>query len=174
MVKSLDTRLEDWLRKGGCSLQAKEFLISGRRVDYVGLRERDDKTIAIEVKHSSSEFPMAIGQCLYYKRGADFVYIALPKEAIVSLSIADIKVLKSYGIGLLSLNENVQIVIEAKGGDPIENIVNELRNSSKQTKVWIHEVQRVRITIDKKNRITLPKEFIKRLGISLRISSNLV
>lgn len=123
--------LEEWLEGEGYTLVTREFRVSGRFADYVGLHEGHNKTVAIEVKSSSAELAAGIGQCLFYKRGVDSVYVALPASEVRKLSTADRELLRDLGIGLLFFNKEVKVIIEPREGTPKEGVIKRLKRGKK-------------------------------------------
>lgn len=152
----MNSDLYGWLRERGYTLKAREFPVLGKRADYVGLREKDNKSIAIEVKSYYLELLTAIGQCLYYKRGANFVYIAFPKKEVTKLSAVDKEILKSYGIGLLSINADVEVIFEAEEGILKEGVIEDLKTDIRQTTFTIY---------DEKGRTKFPERVLEWLGV---------
>ena len=87
----------------------EEIAILQRRVDLISLDKNDGRLIAVEGKVSNwrKAFRQAVS-CLLF---ADNVFIALPESSVHRVESFE---LEQYGIGLLSVNSHVEIILKAK------------------------------------------------------------
>lgn len=89
---------------------------------------KDKEVVAFEFKKEASEVSTAIEQCLFYLQEANKAYIVLPSK---SIQPSLFKILKENGIGLIGINKNVKIFLEAKFF-PCENeiLIEKLKSKS--------------------------------------------
>lgn len=88
-----------------------EMSILGSVIDLYCYNPSTHKTIAIEAKIKN--WKEALSQALFYRYCAENVYVAMPKM-YVHRAERGRHIFDSYGLGLLSINNRVIKVIEAK------------------------------------------------------------
>ncbi|NIM46955.1 MAG: hypothetical protein GTN40_02230 [Candidatus Aenigmarchaeota archaeon] len=107
----LEKTLVNWLisKKYRCFYN---FAIGGKFPDSIAIRDKE--LIAFELKKRATEIPTAMGQCLFYLKDANKVYIVIPKKEKVLLSNSVIETLKNQGIGLMIADRSIKILVKAK------------------------------------------------------------
>lgn len=88
------------------------FPLGGKFPDLIAIKDRD--LIAFEFKKHVDEIPTAMGQCLFYLNDANKVFIVIPKEEEKLVASSAIQTLKDQGIGLLSADGAIKILVDAK------------------------------------------------------------
>lgn len=98
---SFEKALLNWLEEKG-HICFTNISISGKFPNIVSLK---DKIItAFEIKNRAVDVTAAIGNCLHYLQQANVAYIVLPYEEIGFVPAETRDMLKSYGIGLMSVD----------------------------------------------------------------------
>lgn len=108
--------LLDWLGQKGYDCFSN-ISLGGKFPSIVALKDRN--IVALEIKNRASDLTKAIGQSLYYRQQANTVYIALPSEEMSFVSPDTMKMLRTYGIGLMSVSSvsgspTVELTVESK------------------------------------------------------------
>jgi hypothetical protein len=91
----------EFLRDRNFKLQQTEVSFYEYRMDVYGYSKQDDLTIAIELK--LFKWKRALEQAIIYQLCSDLSYIAMPKSQIHRVDLTN---LKTYGIGLISVETN--------------------------------------------------------------------
>ena len=107
----IEKKLSEWFVKSGYEC-FENYPLGGKFPDVIAIK--NDSLTAFEVKSHASELTQAIGQCLFYLRKANKVYIAMPPEEVKLLSSFSFDTLKESGIGLVSIDNEIKIIIEAR------------------------------------------------------------
>jgi hypothetical protein len=108
-----------------------------RHIDIVGYKKRNSRVIAVEVKVEN--WQCAIKQASMCLLFADEVYIAMPTEYIHRIDRSE---LARFGIGLMEVNETVNIVSEA---------ISSKYNSDHHKKQAIESINWLECSIQKRN-----------------------
>lgn len=74
----------------------------------------DNEVISFEIKKYVTELSNAIGQCIFYLHESNRAYIALKSKEIKKVTRQQLDTLRKQGIGLIKINKNVRILLEAK------------------------------------------------------------
>ena len=94
--------VEDWLLSRGYRC-FYNIPIKGKFPDILAVKGK--QVVAVGIKKTILEMPLAIGQCMYYAEGANKVYIALPSKETGLLTKATLSVLKKKRIGLIKYDK---------------------------------------------------------------------
>lgn len=95
---SLLEPVANYVRRKGFRFQKDEMPFYEYKVDLYAFSHVKNRTIAIELK--LHKWQRAFEQVILYQLCADYVYIAMPAN---SIGRVDIDLLKTHGIGLLSI-----------------------------------------------------------------------
>jgi len=87
-----------YFRRKSFRWQEEELPFYAHRVDLYGFSRVSGRTVAVELK--LHKWQRAFAQVILYQLCADYVYIAMPAN---SIGRVDIDLLKTHGIGLLSI-----------------------------------------------------------------------
>jgi hypothetical protein len=90
----------------------RNFHLGGRFPTLIAVKDRE--IIAFEVRKRANEISTAMGQCLFYLTDANKVYIVIPEKEKSFLSNSVIDILKNQGIGLMSADGSIKILVTAK------------------------------------------------------------
>jgi predicted RecB family endonuclease len=96
----------------------RQVQVLGRRIDILGVREGSMLAVELKVR----DWKYAIYQAYLASLCASKVYVALPNATI---HLANPNVFVENGIGLLSVNGNVEVVVEAR---ELNNVHKTLQN----------------------------------------------
>jgi len=141
----LEENLIKWLKKENFEY-FKNFALGGKFPDMIAVKE--SKIIAFEMKSHANEIPTAMGQCLFYLNSSNKVYIVLPKEEEKLISSSAIETLRENGIGLIIVNDKVNVLIDAKEFKKDNlSIITELKNKKKPPE------KKIKIKIDVRKKI---------------------
>jgi biotin operon repressor len=88
------------------------FPLGGKFPDLIAIKDKE--LIAFSLKRHVDEIPTAMGQCLFYLNDANKVFIVIPKEEENLVASSVIQTLKDQGIGLLSADSSIKILVDAK------------------------------------------------------------
>lgn len=124
-TEEVEKAVRSWLEENSYTC-FRNISIGGKFPDIVALKDKE--IMAIEVKRRILEITQAIGQCLYYLKKANIVYIVLPSKEIDFISADTKETLKASGIGLMSGDPTVRIVIKSaktqkENSDLIEELI---------------------------------------------------
>ena len=100
-----------WLKQRGYQY-TWNFRIGTRTPDLIAFNDRE--VIVFEFKRYATELSNALGQCLFYRKKTNKSFIVLGHAETSRLQSSSLQLLKKYGVGLISVNENVKIVIDSK------------------------------------------------------------
>jgi len=140
----LEKNLINWLKKENFEY-FNNFALGGKFPDMIAVKE--NKITAFEVKSHANEIPTAMGQCLFYLNNSNKVYIVLPEKEKKLISSLAIETLRENGIGLIIVNKNVNVLIEAKEFKKDNlSIIREIKNKKKPEK-------KIKMKIDVRKRI---------------------
>jgi biotin operon repressor len=89
-----------------------DFPLGGKFPDLIAVKDRE--LIAFELKRHVDEIPTAMGKCLFYLSEANKVFIVIPKEEENLVASSAIQTLKDQGIGLLSADSTIKVLVDAK------------------------------------------------------------
>ena len=97
----------------------------------------DNEIMAFEIKGRANEVSNAVGQCLHYLTVANKAYVALSSEEAKKVRRSSVEILKKHGIGLISINDKISIILDAKSfpnaNKSIIKILNEKNFSNADT-----------------------------------------
>jgi len=110
-------KVENYLVDRGWRLLGK-VKIRGRYPDIVALKEQ--KILVVEAKGSLGDIIRGIGQIIHYSSGANYAYLALPKDMISKDVLAALKGIK---IGLIEVDEIVAERLKPIERKPLKSIV---------------------------------------------------
>jgi DNA-binding transcriptional ArsR family regulator len=85
------------------------FKIGTKIPDIIAFKDKE--IVVFDFKKKINEVPMSIRQCLYYLHKANKAYIVLPYKFIKPSLF---KILKKRGVGLIRINEDIKVLLEAK------------------------------------------------------------
>jgi hypothetical protein len=88
------------------------FPLGGKFPDLIAVKDKE--LIAFELKRHVDEIPTAMGKCLFYLSDANKVFIVIPKEEENLVASSAIQTLKDQGIGLLSADSTIKVLVDAK------------------------------------------------------------
>jgi hypothetical protein len=89
-----------------------DFPLGGKFPDLIAVKDKE--LVAFELKRHVDEIPTAMGKCLFYLSDANKVFIVIPKEEENLVASSTIQILKNQGIGLLSADSTIKVLVEAK------------------------------------------------------------
>jgi uncharacterized membrane protein len=117
--------ISKWLNESGYKT-VKSVELGGKIPDLIAYNNHE--IVAFEEKKNAEEIQNAIGQCLHYLEEANKAFIVLPSEETNKLPGKTLKVIKKYGIGLLSKGKDITIMINAKHfGNPKKEILEKIK-----------------------------------------------
>lgn len=122
MVKEITLlrRINKYLKLEGF-LYKNEITFLERRIDVIGLKEKKIFTFELKVK----DWKKALEQAITCKICSHYVYVAFWYDYLPQ----NLKIFEEYGIGVMSINNSVNIIIEAKKSDIIhKSLLNKIRN----------------------------------------------
>jgi predicted nucleotidyltransferase len=140
-------KVERHFAKDGWGVR-REVKIRGRVVDIVTIK--NGEIAAIEVKGAGGDVEKGIMQSLHQKGAANFSYLAIPKSTLTSSVKATCK---NLGIGLLSVDADVEEVVEPKRTTPLKSVQSKIlgrrpqKESHLQTKSLLETIFRTKSQI---------------------------
>lgn len=102
----MDTNILNWLGKSDYEY-VWNFKIGARTPDIIAFK--DNEIIAFDFKKHENE--ISIKNCLCYLHKVNKVYVVLPSK---DMKTSLFKIFKENGIGLITINENIKVILEAK------------------------------------------------------------
>ncbi len=100
----------EWLKKHGY-WYTWNFKIGTRKPDLIAFN--DNEIMVFEFKKSITELSHALGQCLSYRKKSNKSFIVLNSGEVERLSSSSLELFKKYGVGLISVNETVKIIVDS-------------------------------------------------------------
>lgn len=95
----LTPHVRTYLRSQGFTRSTTELPFFDRRIDVYAYSRKHDRTVAVELK--LEKWRGALRQALIYQLCAEFVFVAMPLDAIASVELQQ---LRAHGVGLLSVS----------------------------------------------------------------------
>lgn len=111
--------IKKWLSKDGYTCYSEVPMLS-RLIDVVGIHQRNETIIAIELKLSA--WKKAMSQAMVYRLVADYSYIGMPTNAIRNV---EIEKFKDFGIGIIEIDDNIKIKVRAIKSNNIHKSIRE-------------------------------------------------
>jgi hypothetical protein len=122
-----EDRLKKWLekRKYDCFYN---YPLGGKIPDLIAIKDSD--ILAFEQKKNAKDIPTAIGQCLFFLKECNRIYIVLPQKERDYVCDSDMDTLRMQGIGLIIFGErSVDVIIKArKFQRDVSSVIDEIRS----------------------------------------------
>lgn len=116
MESIFEEKINEYFTKSGWKLHYPDK-IRGSHPDVV--ISKNGKIAMVEVKGSKGNVNLGIEQALHFKNSADYSYLALSKESITNDLLDSCK---SLGLGLLSIGERIETLVEPKPSQALKSV----------------------------------------------------
>lgn len=107
--------IKNWLSKDGYTCYSEVPMLS-RLIDVVGIHQRSETIIAIELKLLA--WKKAMSQAMVYRMVADYSYIGMPANIIHNIKTEKFK---DFGIGIIEIGDDTKIRLRAIKSNKIHN-----------------------------------------------------
>lgn len=116
MESIFEGKINEYFTKLGWKIHHPDK-IRGSRPDVVA--SKNGKIAMVEVKGLKGNVNLGLEQALHFKNSANYSYLALPKESITN-DLRDS--CKNLGIGLLSMGEKIETLVEPKQSQALKSV----------------------------------------------------